>query len=97
MIHDTPFQRMLLSDLNANKAIIVSGRILCLYFPVEFRPIGFYEQMMGFIAAGMPPSVTDEEWDREACDLFCSANGLLYWEREGEVLFVLTNGEPGHR
>jgi hypothetical protein len=94
MIYNNPFQRMLLNDVNANKAIMVSERILCLYFPVDLHPLGFYEQMMGFIAAGMPPSVTDEEWDQEACDLFCSANGLLSWKKEGEVLFVLANGQP---
>ena len=89
MIYNNPFQRMLLNDLEKNKAVMVEEDILCLYFPVFERPNGFYEKMLHFIAEGLCPTVSKEPWDEEACKIFCSRNMLHYRNKQGgEVLFV---------
>lgn len=90
MIYSNPFQRMLLNDLKANKAVMVKEGILCLHFPCYARSAKEDEALMAFIAAGMPTTVRDEPWDIAACEIFCSQNFLHYYNNQsGEVLFAL--------
>lgn len=89
MIYTNCFQRMLLNDLTVNKAIIVEEIILHLYFPVDSKPAIWFEAQMAFIAEGLEPSSVGDPWCERDCQIFCSRNALMMYNKIDEVLFVL--------
>lgn len=90
MIYTNRFQRMLLNDLQANKAIMVEERILHLYFPVDSKSDFWFEVQMTFIAEGMEPTGVGDPWCQKDCEIFCSRNSLMMHNvNGGEVFFIL--------